>query len=613
MDFSMDRIDRGPGMKDEGKTKGQLVKEMALLRREVAELEEARAGLERTVEALKRSEAYFRAITQNSSDIIIVVDALATITYVSPSVERFVGYRPEELIGRSGFELITAEDNPRAIEDFGRALLTKEVVIPNAFNIRHKDGTVRILEGVGKNLLDEPAVAGFVMHVRDITDRRQTEEERRQLQERLNRAERMEALGTLAGGVAHDLNNALGVLIGYSELILNDIGEESPVRPYVLTVLEGGEKASAVVRDLLILARRGVQTTKVVNLNQIIHDCLKSQAFEKLSSLNPLVRFGTELDADLNNIMAAPGHLGKVLTNLLTNAAEAMPEGGHVLIRTDNRYLDRPVGAFDHVREGDYAVLSVSDSGKGISERDRPHIFEPFYTKKVMGQGGTGLGLAVVWGAVRDYDGYIDVQSQEGKGSTFSLYFPATRDPLQDEKGPVDVSRYKGRGEVILVVDDVPEQRNLAATMLNRLNYKVVMAANGEEAVAFLRKGKADLVVLDMIMDLGMNGLETYQEILGIHPHQKAIIVSGFSEMELVAQVQALGAGEYVRKPYSLESLGMAVRRRSTGLPGGAAGPTLISRRQGRVTGIRPATPHTPRAPALPPGPVRLAPIREAR
>ena len=166
---------------DEGKTKGQLIEEMTLLRREVAELKTARADLERTVEALRLSEEYFRAITQNSSDIVIVVDALATITYVSPSVERFVGYRPEELIGRNGFELITVEDNPRAIEDFGRALLTKEVVIPNAFGIRHKDGTVRILEGVGKNLLDDPAVAGFVMNVRDITDRRQAEEERRQL------------------------------------------------------------------------------------------------------------------------------------------------------------------------------------------------------------------------------------------------------------------------------------------------------------------------------------------------------------------------------------------------------------------------------------------------
>jgi len=378
----------------------------------------------------------------------------------------------------------------------------------------------------------------------------------------------MEALGTLAGGVAHDLNNALGVLIGYSELILNDIDEASPARPYVLNLIEGGEKASAVVRDLLTLARRGVQTPKVVNLNEVVRNCLISPIFQKLSSLHPLVRFGTELDPDLKNIMASPGHLGKTLINLLTNAAEAMPEGGDVLIRTANRYLAGTVGTHDHVREGDYAVLSVSDTGKGISETDRAHIFEPFYTKKVMGRGGTGLGLAVVWAAVRDYDGYIDVQSQERKGSTFNLFFPVTQGPLPDDRGPVPVSQYTGRGETILVVDDVREQRDLAAAMLGRLNYEVRKAAGGEEAVAFLRESKVDLVILDMIMEPGMNGLETYRQILGIHPRQKAIIVSGFSETELVTQARALGAVEYVRKPYSRESLGMAVRRELDRDPG---------------------------------------------
>jgi PAS domain S-box-containing protein len=548
-------------MKDESKTKAELIRELILLRGDMAGLKEARTRQERTVAALERSEAYFRAITQNSSDIVIIIDELATITYVSPSVERFVGYRPEELIGRSGFELIVPDDNPRAIEDLGRALMTKEVVIPNAFGVRHKDGTARILEGVGKNLLDDPGVAGFVMNVRDVTDRIQAEQESKRLEERLNRAEKMEALGTLAGGVAHDLNNALGVLIGYSELMLAAIDETSPVRSHVRNVIRGGEAAAAIVRDLLSLARRGVQTAKVLNLNTVIRSCLRTPEFEKLCSSHFQVHVETDLDENLLNILGVPALLGKTVLNLVSNAAEAMPGGGELTLRTANRHLDRPIRGYDHVREGEYVVLTVSDTGKGIAAGDMKHIFEPFYTKKAMGRGGTGLGLAVVWGVVKDCGGYIDVQSDAGSGSTFTLYFPVTAEPVADEKISVPISHYMGRGESILIVDDVQAQRELAAAMLARLNYRVAKAASGEEAVEYLRAHKADLLVLDMIMDPGINGLETYRRILEIHPGQRAIIVSGFSETDIVSRAQALGAGEYVKKPYALERLGLAVRR----------------------------------------------------
>ena len=548
-------------MKDESKTKAELIDELTLLRREIAGLKKAQARQMRVSAALKRSEAYFRAITQNSSDIVIIVDDLARITYVSPSVERFVGYRPDELIGRSGFELIVSDDNPRAIEDFGRALMTREVVIPNAFGIRHKDGTMRILEGVGKNLLDDPAVAGFVMNVRDVTDRIQAEKERVRLEQRLNRAEKMEALGTMAGGVAHDLNNALGVLIGYSELMLAAIDEASPVISHVRNVIQGGETAAAIVRDLLTLARRGVQTVKVLNLNTVIRSSLRTPEFEKLCSSHPGVRVETDLDENLLNIQGAPGQLGKMVLNLVFNAAEAMPAGGDLTIRTVSRHLDRPVRGYDHVREGRYAVLTVTDTGQGIAEADMKHIFEPFYTKKAMGRGGTGLGLAVVWGAVQDCGGYIDVQSAAGSGSTFTLYFPVTEEPAADEKMSVPISHYMGQGESILVVDDVREQRELAAAMLAKLNYRVAKAGSGEEAVEYLRTHRADLLVLDMIMDPGMNGLETYEKITEMHPGQRAIIVSGYSESAIVSQAQALGAGEYVKKPYVLERLGLAVRR----------------------------------------------------
>jgi two-component system cell cycle sensor histidine kinase/response regulator CckA len=206
-------------------------------------------------------------------------------------------------------------------------------------------------------------------------------------------------------------------------------------------------------------------------------------------------------------------------------------------------------------------VLSVSDTGEGIQAADLNRIFEPFYTKKVMGRSGTGLGLAVVWGTVKDHHGYINVHSEEGKGSTFALYFPVTREKISSAHEAVSPSEYEGKGESILIVDDMKEQRDLATEMLNRLNYLVASVASGEEAVMHVKDHPCDLMVLDMIMDPGMDGLDTYKSILEIFPKQKAIIVSGFSESERVRAAQALGAGDYVRKPYVIEKLGLAVRK----------------------------------------------------
>ena len=397
--------------------------------------------------------------------------------------------------------------------------------------------------------------------VRDITDRKRAEEEKRNLEERLNRAEKMEALGILAGGVAHDLNNVLGVIVGYSELLLHKVDESSAIRPQLGEIMKGGERAAAIVQDLLTLARRGVPGRNVVNLNSIIADFQKLPESQHLSSDHSSVQIKTDLEPDLPNISGSSVHLGKTLFNLISNASEAMPNGGILTITTANQYLDKPLQGYDEVREGDYVVLSVSDTGEGIPAADLKHIFEPFYTKKVMGRSGTGLGLAVVWGTVKDLQGYINVQSKEGKGSVFTLYFPVTREEIITEHEEVSLSEYQGKGESILIVDDVKEQRDLATEMLMKLNYDVSSVASGEEAVAFLTDHQCNLMVLDMIMDPGMDGLDTYKRVLEICPKQKAIIVSGFSESNRVHAAQAFGAGAYVRKPYVLEKLGLAVRK----------------------------------------------------
>jgi two-component system cell cycle sensor histidine kinase/response regulator CckA len=244
------------------------------------------------------------------------------------------------------------------------------------------------------------------------------------------------------------------------------VDKSSSIRPQLVNIMNGGLKAAAIVDDLLTLARRGVSDRDVLNLNKIIADCQKSPEFEKLYSYHPSLKIKTDIDPDLPNISGSSVHLGKSLYNLISNASEAMAKGGVVTIKTTNQYLDKPIQGYDNILEGDYAVLSVSDTGEGISADNLKRIFEPFYTKKVMGRSGTGLGLSVVWGTVKDHHGYINVESEEGKGSTFTLYFPVTREDITTDSVAVPISEYMGQGESILVVDDVKEQRDLAVGML---------------------------------------------------------------------------------------------------------------------------------------------------
>jgi CheY-like chemotaxis protein len=246
--------------------------------------------------------------------------------------------------------------------------------------------------------------------------------------------------------------------------------------------------------------------------------------------------------------------------NLVSNAAEAMPKGGSCVISTQNRYIDRSYLAAAEIKEGEYTVLSVSDTGIGISPEDQQRIFEPFYTKKTMGRSGTGLGMSVVWATVKDHGGFIDLNSKEGQGTCFELYFLSTREKTTAAQSRIEITDYMGR-EKILVVDDVKEQRDVAVGMLSKMGYEVRTVPNGEAAVAYLQNASVDLLLLDMIMDPGMDGLDTYREIIKNHPQQKAIIASGFAETDRVRAAQKLGAGIYIKKPYTLENLVVAVRK----------------------------------------------------
>ena len=394
----------------------------------------------------------------------------------------------------------------------------------------------------------------------EIAERKMAENKRAKLEARLQRARKMEAIGTLAGGVAHDLNNILSAIVTYPDFILLDLPENDPLRHPMKIIRDSGLKAGAIVQDMLTLARRGVTVTEVVNLNAIITEQIESPEFRRMLEENPTVNVISDLAANLMNIKGSAVHLAKTVMNLAANAAESMPAGGALRITTRNQHFDYPMNAFERIVSGDYVVITVEDSGTGIAPTHIERIFEPFYTTKTMGRSGTGLGMAVVWGTVKDHNGCIDIDSRPSVGTTFSLYFPVTRESVGARPKPPPIDTYRGNGETILVVDDVAEQREIATHILNKLGYRVTAVDCGEAAIEYLSGRSVDLLVLDMIMAPGIDGLETYRQITAFKPGQKAIIVSGFSENKRVREAQRLGAGSYVSKPYLLESLGMAVR-----------------------------------------------------
>ncbi len=427
----------------------------------------------------------------------------------------------------------------------------------------------KALETLNKNLeqmVDERTKALIKINEelkKEIDERHKADNEKKRLEERLERSRKMESLGLLAGGVAHDLNNVLSGIVSYPDLLLMDLDDGSPLKKPIEIIRESGQKAAAIVQDLLTLARRGVTNTQILNFNEdIIKDYLNSPEFDKLLSYHPGVKIETDLEKNLLNIKGSAIHLRKTLMNLVSNAAEAQPDGGKILIKTENIYVDKAIHGYEKIKEGDYVLLTVSDMGMGISHEDLNRIFEPFYTKKAMGRSGTGLGMAVVWGTIQDHKGYINVYSKKGEGTVFDLYFPVTREKICKEcpDNPGSIDYISGNGELVLVVDDIKDQRTIACSILKRIGYEAHSVSSGEQAIEYIKKRPVHIVILDMVMEGGIDGLDTYREIISIRPGQKAIIASGFAENERVKEALRLGAGCYIKKPYTLEIIGKAIK-----------------------------------------------------
>ena len=519
--------------------------------------------------ALAQSEEKYRLLADNIHDVIWLISLdLNKVLYVSPSVEIVQGWTPSDMSHLRLEDMLPPHCLDAALKFFSDALKRIDGSEPSRqpgkieLELNRKDGTLVWAEITTSLVFDDGGEpVGILAVVRDISERKEAEKKNRELQERLSRMKKMEAFGLLASGVAHDLNNVLSGIVSYPDLLLLDLPAGSPIRDPIEAIKKSGLKAATIVQDLLTLARRNVITFEVLDLNTLVRDFLRTPEFVKLNSFHPDIVFETDLEEGLPNIEGASIHLKKTLMNLVSNAAEAQPGGGRVVVRTSSRYLDKALKGYGDVNAGDYVVLTLEDEGQGIDPHDLTRIFEPFYTKKVMGRSGTGLGMAVVWATVQDHRGYIDVISRENIGTRFDLYFPLTHERLISQKPAADLVSYLGRGESILVVDDLKTQREIASQILSKLKYTVYAVSSGEKAVTFLKSNSVDLVILDMVMDPGMDGLETFQEIRRFLPGQQVIIASGFAETERVRTAQTLGAGRYVKKPYTIEKIGLAVRQ----------------------------------------------------
>jgi len=532
------------------------------------QLIDSKQALESQKANLIESERKYRILAENVSDIIWIMDLKTRkFVYISPSIEKIRGFTPEEAKALTLEQTLSPSSLSKTLKILEIELTNENKPGTDPLRSRRieveqsvKGGGYAWAEAIVSFVRDRSGVPTAVMGVtRDISERKKAEEERKVFEVKLQNAKKLESLGTLAGGVAHDLNNILSGLVSYPDLLLHDLEEDSPLREPLLTINKSGEKAAEIVQDLLTLARRSVTVKKVINLNQVVNDFITSPEYRKIVGKQHNIEVEMNITEGILNVLGSHSHISKAVANLVANAADAMPAGGRITIATRDCYIDKPYTGFEIIPEGEYAILEVSDTGIGMPQSDLDKIFEPFYTKKKLGRSGTGLGMSVVWGAIKDHDGFIDIITEEGSGTTFVLYYPASRSEIESPS-PVYIEDYLGKGESILIIDDAPEQRDLAERMMGRLGYDVTTAASGEAAVALIKKRSFDVLILDMVMPPGIDGLTTYREILKIVPDQKAVIASGFAKTDRVNETQKLGAGVYIKKPYTLEKIGLAVR-----------------------------------------------------
>jgi len=526
-------------------------------------LEAAWLDAQKAQSSLRQNEDFLNTVIDNIPAMIFVKDAehLRFIRFNRTGAS-MLGFSDTDFLGKTDFDLFP-EEEARFFTSKDREVFAgrRLVDIPEE-PIHTRSGERKVLHTKKIPVFDQQGQPLYLVGIsEDITEQLRNRQEREKLERQLLQAQKLETIGKMAGGVAHDLNNILSGIINYPELLLLKLPPDSPLRKPLTDIQDSGIRAASVVADLLTIAR-GVAASKEHHaVNSLVAEYLASPEHRKLLQNHPQLDCSTELAPDAGHIFCSPVHIKKSLMNLVSNAAESITAGneGRILITTGRTFLEEPLPGFPDISPGEFVVLAVVDNGSGISDKDREHIFEPFYTRKHMGISGTGLGLTVVWNTVTDHRGGLTVTS-DGRGTVFTLYFPASREQQPAATVATGSGHLHGSGQEILVVDDEPHQRDIASAILRELGYRPLAVSSGEEAVEILKTRPFDLVVLDMIMEPGMNGRQTFEAMLAISGHQKAIIASGFADHQEMSRIEELGIAGHVKKPYTMEQLGIIVR-----------------------------------------------------
>ncbi len=493
---------------------------------------------------LLAQEELFSLIGENAADMIAVVTVQGERLYNSPSYEKLLGYTPEDLEKTSAYEQIHPDDQP-AVKLAADEAKKTGIGYRVEYRIRHKSGEWRVLESTASAVRNSHGdVEKLIIVNRDIT-------ERRHLEQQLLLSQRLEAVGKLSGGIAHDFNNILGVIIGYSEALQQMMAADDPMREAVDEIEKAGQRAAALTQQLLAFSRKQVLEPKILDLNSIVAEV------EKM--LRRLIGEDVELEIIsapiLGRVKADRGQIEQVILNLAVNARDAMPRGGKLKIETMNADLDEnDARSKRYIVPGHYVMLQVSDTGTGMSAEVQSHIFEPFYTTKEQGK-GTGLGLATVYGVVKQSGGYIWLESEIGKGSKFQVYLPRAEgaEPEAVQSEPLFTAHVSA---TILVVEDEPSLRKLACKTLNESGYKVLEAGDGSKAleVAAEFDGDIHLLLTDVVMR-GMNGRELAENLSPKRPGMKVLYMSGYTD-RAVATHGVLQSGIVIlRKPFSRAQL----------------------------------------------------------
>jgi PAS domain S-box-containing protein len=494
----------------------------------------------------------FQSIIEHSSEIFTLVDGDGQVTYVSPTVERILGYRPEELLGRNVLEYIPPEDRTRVTEALTSVRATAGSTTSLQARFRHLAGSHRILDLIGTNLLEDPAVRGIVVIARDVT-------EQVQLREQLLQSQKLEALGRLASGVAHDFNNLLTVISASAELLLGDLPAGDENRAEAERIVEASKRAARLTRQLLAFGRKQVLRLEPLDLGQVVRST--ERLLERL--IGEDVEVVSKSVDPLPCVLADAGQMEQVLVNLAVNARDAMPDGGVLVFETSTVTFYRPLRLLHdgEIPAGAYVAVSVTDSGTGMDQSILTRIFEPFFTTKERGR-GTGLGLATVHGIVRQSGGHIDVHSVVGRGTTFTLYFPVAESREARATDSARPTHGAGAREsaVVLLVEDEAGVRRAAATMLRRSGYEVLEAPNGADAItlAMSHRGPIDVLLTDMVMP-GMDGAELARRIAAQRPGIGLVLMSGYSEAATLRRWEVPEGAVLLEKPFGSEGLRRAI------------------------------------------------------